>query len=259
MSFYSGNFSFNDIYNHEMGVYLVSLDDDVLMDYGIKYKEGLKTESSRNNQFYYSETSEVETITITLGLADKFKNPKTWTIDERRKIIDWMVTDKFCKFVSEDDTSICYYFKCVEYTKKFNSQGYGFIEFVMQPESQYAYTPVIEKVYKVNGEKEIIIENIDNVNKKYYPKIDIIQFSDSKQQISITNKSTNNKEFTLDNIEKYERVEVDHMLKSVLSNKNVFRLKDTNRSWIYLKRGANSIVLKGNCEFRIITQYQLKI
>lgn len=259
MSFYSEKFLFNDISNEEMGVILVTMQSDVLMEYGIKYKEPLGVDMSKVNHFYYSQNTEIEPITITLALVDINGNPTVWTREDKRKVIDWFVTDTFCPFVSGDDPAVLYYLKCIEYNRKFNSNGQGVIEFTMQPENQYVYTPVIESTYSVKGEKQISINNLSNVTDKYYPKIEVIQYGKEKEDIIIENLSVNNEPFVIKNLEENEKVEVDHLLKSIVSNKELFKLKDINRKWVYFKRGLNNIRVYGDCDIKIIAQYPLKV
>ncbi|MGL4453628.1 MAG: phage tail domain-containing protein [Clostridium sp.] len=259
MSFYSENFSFDGIGNREMGVMLVSFDDGVLKDCGVKYKETIQQEVTRNNSFYYSESMELEPITLSIVRVDDNGVPMTWDRDSRMHIIDWMVKQEFCPFVSEDDTSIVYYFRCVEYTKKFNASGEGVIELVMQPEDSYVYTPVVDYKYRVNGSKVININCLDNVNDKYYPKMEIIQFDKDCSDVSIRNTTIGNDAFVIKNLKENENVEIDHLLKSVDSNIELFKLKDTNRKWLYLKRGQNEFEITGDCDIRFTVQYALKV
>lgn len=259
MSFYSPNFSFDDISNEEMNVVLVSFDSNVLMEYGVKYKESLQVDLSKYNNFYYNQNSETDSITLTLALVDEYGNPDEWTTDKRRKVVDWMCKDRFCTFISGDDMSIVYYFKCIEYTRKLNHIGHGVIEFVMQPQDQYAYTPVIEQKLRVRGEEIISVDNIDSVHDKYYPKIEIIQFDNNKKDIGIYNLSTSEDGFIMSNILENEKLEIDFEFKSVHSNMNKFRLADINRKWIWLKHGVNEIKIVGDCDIKIITQYALKV
>lgn len=259
MSFYSENFYLNDVSNIDMGVVLVSMNSDVLMDYGIKYKESLQVEMSRNNHFYYSQNAEVDTFTLTVALVDRFGNPKEWTIDDRTRIVDWFVTKDFIPFISCDDNTLIYYLKCVEYTKKFNAIGQGVMEFVMQPESKYVHTPITHHTYVIKGERDINIKCLDNVNDRYYPKMEIIQLDKGKQSIEISNLTFRSDSFIVNNLMENERVEIDHLLKSINSNMETYKLKDINRKWFYLKRGLNKIRIKGNCEIRITVQFQLKV
>lgn len=242
-----------------MGVILVSTNSGVLNEWGVKYQEGFSAYISKSNIFYYGENLNVEPITLQFALIDKNGFPAVWTLEKRKEIIDWLVTKDFCPFVSEDDTSVVHYFKCTEYKKVFTHEGKGILEVVMQPESQYAYTPVIQHYYKVDGECEFDINNIGNVEEKYYPKIEIIQLSDTYEDVVVENKSIYKEGFTICNLNQFERVVSDHLLKSVSSNMESFRLKDTNRKWLYLRRGINNISVRGNCEIKIITQYPLKV
>lgn len=259
MSFYSANFIFDDISNTDMGVILVNMESDVLMEYGIKYKENLQVEMSNNNYFYYSQNSEIDTINLTLALVDEHQHPKIWTLEDRKKIIDWIVTKEFVPFISEDDKSVIYYLKCVEYTKKFNSVGQGVIEFIMQPESQYAYTPILNYTYSINEEREFEINCLDNVNEKYHPTMEIIQFDKNQKDVIIYNETLQLEPFIIKNLKENERVVIDHLLKSINSNIEMYKLKDINRKWIYFKKGINKIKVNGNCIIKITVQFPIKV
>lgn len=260
--FFSSEFMFDDIRNKDMGVILVSLEKDILLQHSLLYKVNPIIDISQKSiegYLYGVENSSPETIDLTLALVDNAGNPRAWTIKERNKIFSWMVQDDFKPFISEDDNEVIYYLKCIGVKKEFNSNLQGLVTFTMQPSSPYAYTPIVEHKYyntigKTNG---ITIDNISNIDKYYYPSIHIYNY-DNTGKIEIINNNTQQK-FTLENLEIGEEIIVDMQMKHIFSSIGHNRLKDSNMNWIGLIKGNNNISFNGEAEFNIKCQFPMLV
>lgn len=261
--FYSDKFIFDNITSDEMGVMLVSFENETLQEYGVSYKSNLQSESlyGYGEPFYYDDTKETEELILNIALVDSKGIPKEWTIEERTKIISWLVQDKFKPFISEDEPEVIHYFKCVGVKKKFNSSMKGVLELTMKPSSPYAYTPIVNHsiTVKDNQSHSITIDNTSDIAEAYYPQIEVICLKDGGDVIEIFNTSTQSSSLTLFDLKKGERVVIDGLIKSVFNDDGESRLLNTNRNWISLKKGKNIIKVLGESEVTIRCQYPVII
>lgn len=260
--FFSSEFTFDDIESRDMGVILVSLENDVLSEHSLTYDVDPIIDISNNGlegYLYGIENKAPNTIELTLALVDKVGNPKAWTVKERARIFSWMVQEDYKPFVSEDDSEVIYYLKCVGVKKEFNSNLQGLVTFIMQPSSPYAFTPTIEyKYYNTIGKtNSITIDNISNIEKYYFPTIHIYNCGNTGK-VEIFNNNTQQR-FTIENLEVDEEVIVDMQMKHIFSSIGVNRLKDSNMNWLGLVRGVNNISFSGEAEFNIKCQFPLLV
>lgn len=257
MVFFSENFTFNNIHSRDMNISLISLEGDILNDYGISYNENIVSESINNKNFYYSSSKEIPSIVLNLALVDNYGVPMKWDYETRKNVIDWLITDTFCEFVSEDNPEIIYYFKCIGINKKFSLNMEGMLEVTMQPQDEYAYSPIMTYVYEVDGEKDIDIYCLENATDKNFPVIEIEQLGE--ESIEIINNSTYADGLVINNLTLNECIKIDNDIKQVESSLNINRLLNINRKWFYLKKGINNITIKGKCNIKFTTQYRLVV
>lgn len=257
--FYSDKFIFDNKSSVDMGVILVNFSDEALQEHGVQYKANLQSETlyGYGEPFYYGDTKETEDIVLEVALVDEKGLAKEWTLQERTRIISWLVQDKFKPFISEDEPEVIHYLRCVGVKKKFNSSMRGVLELTMKPSSPYAYTPIVnyELNIKDNQSHSITINNPSNVAEIYYPQIEVVCLKDGGDMIEIFNTSTQSNPFTISGLKKGEKVIIDGLMKSVFNEEGESRLFDTNRSWISLRAGDNNITVVGECEVIIRCQY----
>ena len=67
MVFFSENFTFNNIHSRDMNISLISLEGDILNDYGISYNENIVSESINNKNFISHILQEVTTHGVLLS------------------------------------------------------------------------------------------------------------------------------------------------------------------------------------------------
>lgn len=257
MVFYSGNFTFNNVHSRDMNISLVSFDSEVLNDYGISYNENIVAENINDKHFYYNSSKEISPVVLNLALVDENENALVWDFETRKNVMDWLITDTFCEFISEDNPELIYYFKCIGINKKFSSDMKGILEVTMQPQDEYAYSPIMNYIYEVNGEENINIYCLENATDKNFPIIQIIQHG--QEDIEIINNSTYKEGLIIKNLDLNENMYIDNELKQIESSLKINRLSDINRKWFYLKRGLNNITIKGNCSIKFITQYRMVV
>lgn len=257
MVFYGENFTFNKVHSRDLNISLVSFDSDVLNDYGMIYNKPLSSESINNKYFYYDTSEEINKIVLNLALVDDYDNPLVWDFEIRKKVTDWLMTDTFCEFISEDDPGIIYYFKCVGIKKKFSHEMKGVLEVTMQPQDEYGYSPIMNYAYCVDDEVNFDINCMDNSFDKNFPVIQITQHE--LGDIEIINNSTYCDKLIIKDLDIGEFIEIDNGLKQISSSLDKNRLSNINRKWFFLKKGINNITVKGKCEIKFITQYRLVV
>ena len=153
--FFSENFRFNKIDSKDMGVILTYADNSVLTSYATNYNSQLLSDSNLSDEAFYSETVTTDDVEFNLVKVDRFHNLTPWTLEDRRKVLDWMITKEFSEFVSEDNPELLYYFKCVGVSREFNADMEGILKLKMKPLTPYAYTPMIIESHRANSDKLI--------------------------------------------------------------------------------------------------------
>lgn len=248
MYFISENFYFNDISNKTYGVELVTVDNDsIINQFGMTYSEVLEKQDSPqlNPLFKNSGEKEAEEITLCFALVNLNGEPIEWDSNKIEEVYDWLITDDFVPFVSEDDEDKVYYFKTVEIKKQFTHDMKGYLEVKFKPYSSYSYTRVV-----ATGSTRVVINNMSNVDSVYKP---VIEITGTGGDVSITNTSIPNSEpFTVTALN--EKVTVDSLYRTVQTDNGKNMLSKTNRKWIELKRGLNALEIVGGsikviCEF----------
>ena len=256
--FFSENFRFNNVYSKDMNVILTYSDNSVLTKYGTNYNSQLLSDGS--DEVFYSETVTTEDIEFDLIRVDEYQNSIPWTLDSRRKVLDWMITGEFCEFISEDNPELIYYFKCIGVSREFNADMQGIMKLKMKPLSPYAFTPLIVETHRAKSDKliEFDITNESNVTSKYYPQISILALEDNAY-VEIFNTTTSEASLTLNGLKKGERVTIDCKMKSVFDDNGNNQLLKCNRAWLYLKKGKNNLQVKGNCEIEVMAQFPILV
>lgn len=250
MYFISEKFHFNDVSSQSMGVELVTFDDSFFNHMGTTYIETLEIEEGLSKVPFYTKSQDVNTedITLNLLLVNKDGTQAVWSDTKTTEIMDWLVTDNFKPFVSEDDLEVTYYFKVVKIVKKFTVAKTGYLEVTFKPYSNYTYHRV-----RQSGSSRIIVNNTSNVDFNYKP---IFEIECNGSPISIKNDSLPNSHALIIG-EVTGKVVVDNLFRTVqtIDGKNL--LPKCNRKWIELKRGENTLSISGGevtviCEFPVI-------
>ena len=90
------------------------MDNDILNNIGIEYSSEIEVETNlvEYNPYFTEKPSSVEEIELNLLLYNPYTF-ETLSIDNYNinEIYEWLVTDDFAPFISDDDNEITYYFK----------------------------------------------------------------------------------------------------------------------------------------------------
>lgn len=248
MIFLSENFSFNDISSKSMGVELITFEDEIFSQRGISYQESIEQQDSSQQMPLYTNNinDSVEDVVLQLLLVGENNNAKVWTEEKVQEVMDWLVTDDFKPFISEDNLDMIYYFKVSNITKYFTLKGTGYLEVTFKPYSNYCY---VRKEFSTSN--SLTITNPSNVEGVYKP---LMKITSNVGNVSISNKTTS-ETFTINNISK-ETI-VDNLYRTVQTANGENKLSTCNRGWISLNKGLNEITVTGGtvkfiCEFPVI-------
>lgn len=251
MYFISENFSFDDISNKTYGVELVTVDNDsIINQFGMTYSENLEKQDSPslNPLFKSSGEKEPDDITLCFALVNLNGEPIQWSSDKIEEVYDWLMTDDFAPFVSDDNLDMVYYFKTIGINKQFTHDMKGYLEVKFKPYSTYGYNRVVS-----TGSSRIVISNTSNLDSSYKP---VIEVTGTGEDVSIVNDSIPNSEpFVISKLD--GKVNVDNLYRTVETDDGVNMLPKCNRKWIVLKRGLNALTITGGsvkviCEFPIV-------
>ena len=227
MIFYSDKFYYNGIYSRDMGISLVSESSDILNEYGVSYRED-------------EEESE---ITLSFCYEDSVGQPLSWGNDVLETVLEWFIAGEYLGFISEDNSDVIYFLKGIGYTKRFTSDMKGLLDITFKSLSNYGYKSYISKIN--NPTDKFVVTNNSNVNKSCKPIIELTNIS--SDLIKITNLTTNKTPFTIET-RSNKSVSIDNETGIILGDDNKNLIMNSNRKWIELAKGDNSILVEGDCD-----------
>ena len=235
--FYSGNFYFDKKYSEEYGIYQVTEEDSVLNEYGI----------SHNN-------TEDNEITLSFFYANSFEEAQIWEEEVLETVLEWLITDEYKEFISEDNKNIIYFLKGQGYVKRFTPDMRGIIDVTFKTLSQYGYKYYTKKV--VNPTNEFNVLNSSNINKPYKPVIELKNIS--SENIQISNLTTNKSPFIINNLSNKDII-IDNTIGTITDIDGNNLIMNSNRKWIELVKGYNSILVEGNCDIIFKAYYPVMV
>lgn len=241
-----------------MNVSLITLDSGILNKYGLSYNEDIVlNKNSKSNSYYSTNTGDIEDIVLNVTLVDSNYNPISWDESMLSNIMNWLITDNFKPFISEDNLDLIYYLKAKNIVKYFNANKEGYLEVTFQPFSNYAYRKLLRS-FEVNEQFTVDIHNYSSLDGVYYPIIELENISQEPVNISILNTSLNKEAFTFNNLEPNNAIVIDNLIGTIydISNKN--RLMDSNRKWFGLKKQNNKVLFTGNVKVKIKAQFPMR-
>ena len=252
--FIQPNFTFNGIYSRDIGVSIATFDSGIFNVIGVEYSTDVSIEHNLVDYNPYYTESFTETSEIELNLL--VYNPVTMkAIDvsntNLEELYDWLITDNFVSFVSDDDVDLTYYFKVVKIQKVLSFNREGYLRVTFKPFSKYAYR---KRVYKtsVNGEKEIDIFNLSR--QLYCPMVEITN-KGNNSTVNIING------MKIIDINKNETIVIDNLTRLIQTKDGINKFSHCqDRKWLELKpRQNNKILLKGNMEIEIICEFPISL
>ena len=249
--FISDKFIFNGVHSDEMSVALVTFDSDVFSTYGLNFNSEISlSKSGKDMSHFTSGDDNIDEIKLNIVLIDSDYKPMVWDDETTMYIMDWLTTDSFVEFISEDNIDLTYFLKTTKIVKNFTNKKEGYLEVTLQPFSNYAYTKYNKK-YTFNNPDHFIINNPSNLKEMYKPVIEIKNLGDSSNVITIENETVGCEPFIIGNLNNNEVVKIDSLLGTVYNDKNENLLMKCNRKWLKLAKGENVINVSGNVEIDI--------
>lgn len=257
--FISDKFIFDGVHSDEMGVSLITLDSNMFNVYGFDFNEDISADKIGKDMSHFTVTDgEISEIELNIALVDNKNNPMIWDDDSIMEVTDWLITDKFVEFISEDNYDLIYYLKTKKITKNFTHDKKGYLQVALQPFSNSAYTKY-EKKYTPKDNGEIVLENISNLKSMYSPIIEIKNLEDSLNIITIQNENQDGEPFVIDGLDNDEIVTIDSLMGTVFNDFKENKIMNCNRRWIRLKRGKNKIFITGNVEVTFKCQFPVRL
>lgn len=256
--FISDKFYFNNIHCDEKCVSIANTDSSFFEDYGINYSEELSLSKTSNIvSFYDKEETQAEKITMQLYLTDAVGNPAKWEYSNIDDVMDWLITEDFAPFISEDNLDRIYYLKCISIKRKFTPTKTGYLEVEFQPYSQYSYRNFNRK-FIVIDKKELVFYNYSNVNHDYAPIIEIENLGDEKSEIKITNLTTSSEAFIIKGLKVGEKVVIDNLIGTVVNSLGENLISKCNRKWVKIGKDNNNIRFEGKSNMVLKAQYPIR-
>ena len=251
--FIQPNFTLNGIYSRDLGVSIATFDSEIFNDVGIEYVSDISIEHNLidYNPYYIENFAETNEIELNLLVYNPMTmKPIDITNGNLETLYDWLITDNFVPFVSDDDVDLIYYFKTVRIQKVLSFKREGYLRVAFRPYSRYAYRRR-EYEIEVNGNNEIEIFNLSK--QMYYPMIEVTNKGNSS-----TVNNINNMKITGVNIE--ETIIIDNLLKLVQNSNGENRFSTCNRKWIGLEPKKDNIIkLNGNMSVKIICEFPVTL
>ena len=235
--FYSGNFYFDKKHSSEYGIYQVTESNDILNEYGISYNGEDDGE-----------------ITLSFCYADNFEKAQIWEEEVLEVVLNWFITDDYKEFISEDNEEIVYFLKGESYTKRFTHEMKGIIDVTFKTLSQYGYKYYTKKI--TNTDEEFKVLNDSNINKPYKPIIELKNIS--SDSIKISNLTTLKSPFIINNLSNKDIV-IDNTIGTIVDIDGNNLIMNSNRKWIELVKGYNSILVEGDCDIVFKAYYPVMV
>ena len=253
--FVQPNFTYNGIYSLDMNVSICSVQggvsSDMLNNIGVEYSEDYSVVNSLVDYLpYYSETF-VDATNVELSLLI-YDNATMEAIDittiDLEEIYDWLITDDFVPFISDDNTEIIYYFKVIKIVKVLDYKNKGYLQVTFKPFSKYQYR---RKEYETLVTSTTLMEVVNYSRKKYMPIIELINYGD-EETINIIG------DMEIKGLKQGEKIIIDNLSKIVQDKNGVNKFSCCNRKWIELEpRISNQITIKGNCGVKFICEFPI--
>lgn len=258
--FFSDKFIFNGVHSDDMGVALVTFETDMFNDYGINFSQEISaTKGGKDMSHFAYDGDEIGEIELNIALIDKDDNPVVWDDYTLMDIIDWLDTDSFAEFISEDNVDLVYYFKAKKIVKKLTHNRQGYLQVTFQPFSNSAYIKYSKRYKFDKSGGTITIENVSSLRELYKPVIEIKNLDDNLNIISIENITTGDEPFIMSDIDNGDVVTVDGLMGTVFNQYKDNLLMKCNRRWLKLAKGENKIQVSGNVEIYIRCQFPVRL
>lgn len=256
--FISDKFIFNGVHSDDMGVSLVTFDSNMFNPYGLSYNQEISLNKGGKDMSHFTEGGEeISEIELNLALIDRNDNPLIWDDYTIMDITNWLITDSFVEFISEDNVDLVYYLKTTKIVKNFTKNRQGYLQITLQPFSNLAYMKYNKK-YTFTEPDSFNIDCLSSL-KEYKPIIEIKNLGDSLNIITLENETTGGEPFEIRDLDNDEIVTIDGLMGTVYNEYNDNLLMKCNRKWLKLARGENKIKVSGEVEINIKCQFPVRL
>ena len=248
--FINENFTFNGRYSETLGVSIATLNDTSLFhDMGVEYTSNMSVENDAiSYNPLFTETFELprEIEMMLLMYNPNTMEPISIMETDIEYIYDWLITEDFAPFISDDDIDLVYYFKVTKIQKYLTHDGTGVLKVTFLPYSKYCYKRV-EFRKGVSGSAIMSIINPSRMD--YMPIIEVTNLGDASTVNQIN-------DMIITGLTSGETVVIDNLMKVVQSRNGENKFSCCNRKWITLRKKNETILtLNGNMRIKVICEY----
>ena len=249
-------FIFDGVKSSDMGISLISMDIGLISSpfFGGQSPED-EWVQGKSTAYHYGINKEPIEFTIQISPLER-----EWTPQLRNKVGRWLIQDRYKPFQTADDMGKIYYAMCTDAPNFELAHNRGYLELTFITNSPYAWSPVYIETFNLldNTSKTIELDNMSNVAKYYYPKIEISLLNldgsaTNTKQVRIKNLSDGGRELILgvkSDLVGNEVISIDcenEIIKTANPiHNNVF--SKFNRNWLRLVYGTNYIEVTGACK-----------
>jgi len=244
VSFVSTYFEYDNISSYEMGVRLIQINPGMInSSFGYDRSPITEKIKGRDKEFLFGVDTNVHKFSIAITTLDN----KPWTKELKMRVAKWLFQTQYKPFVSGDSLDIIYYCMADGHADRYDtSTGHGYIAVDFICNSPYAFSPTYIDVYSYDTfpTETIALNNYSNVNKYFYPEVEITMIDDT--DVIITNLTNGGEQFTFSELEVGEVVYINNQSKQIISSlPNTYRLNNFNKKWLRLVEGVNRLKITG--------------
>ena len=248
--FINENFTFNGIRSETLGISIATLNDTSMFhDMGVEYTSSMSVENDAvNYNPLFTESFELprEIEMMLLMYNPNTMEPMSIKEIDIEDIYDWLITEDFAPFISDDDMDLVYYFKVTKIQKYLTHKGTGVLKVTFLPYSKYCYKRE-EFGRSVSGSAIMSITNPARMD--YMPIIEVTNLGD----VSTVNQIN---DMIITGLTSGETVVIDNLMKVVQSRNGENKFSCCNRKWITLRKKNETILtLNGNMRIKVICEY----
>lgn len=248
----SKNFTFNGIENTDMGVLLVSFDNNTLSSIDVPFERSVSSsEYSSIKPMFSTVDNEPSDIMLSLMYIDQNYKALQWNDDKIFEIQNWLITDEFAPF-QEEYSEYKIYLMCTKIEKKMILPTMqGVLECTFKPYSHYKYKEYSTTLTVSSNSKSVNIENPSKF--AYRPMIIVTNLGDTNTVNKING-------FEITGLSYREKVIIDNQMATVINSSGVNKFALCNRSWVELKpNGYTNITVSGKCSVEIQCEFPLLV
>jgi len=252
----SENFIFDGITSEEMGLYNVRMQSGLVETPFMGSKSTITTKVvGKDRPYFHGVNKDVIQFNLQFSLLDE-----EWTPEKTHEIARWLLHDTYKSFQSSDDLGKYYYVICIDGENLYKANNKGYVELTFESNAPFAFSPIYLNEYDLSSNTTtdtIQIENRSNINKYYYPTIEI-ELAGTTTNITLKNLSDGGREFSFTGLQSGETISVDNENKYIISDiPAVYRFSNFNKNWFRMVYGINQIEVTGECIITVRTQYPI--